>query len=167
MKNIISILLSFLGGMAVDRVSLKKKHDEQLKYERLRGDKLQEFYELLLLWLELRQRNSSLKKYFDNKEYRNVAIYGMKEIGEALYRELNSIGIEIKYLIDKDANSIYSDKDVYMPNDNLPDVDLIIVTALHYYDEITSELSVKVNCPIVNLTDVIYETLTLNIEKTV
>jgi len=167
MKRIFSVLISFLSGMIADRVAAKKKYDNRLNAERLRSEKLQEFYDLLLLWLELRQRGRSLKPYFDKKQYKCAAIYGMKEIGEALYRELESIGIEIKYLIDKNADIIYSEKDVYTPDDSLPDVDLIIVTALHYYDEIAEKLSVRVGCPVVNLTDIVYESLAYDIGRVI
>ena len=44
-----------------------------------------------------------------------------------------------------------------MPNPNLEEVDVIIVTAIHYYDEIEREMSEYVDCPIVSLEDVIYD----------
>lgn len=159
MKRIIEAALAFGGGAAACNAVLKKKYDNRLEHAYLQSDKLQEFYELLLLWLELKQRGGTLYKFFDEREFKSAAIYGMKELGEALCLELETTGIEVNYLIDKNADVIYSDKQVYTPEDDLPKTDVIIVTAIHYYEEIVSELSVKAECPVINLTDVIYEAL--------
>lgn len=165
MKKIVSFLGGFLFGAAAYRTVAMKKVKLNIEAARMRGNKLQEFYELLLLWLELRQRGGTLLNYFDKRGYKEVAIYGVKELGQALNFELERIGIEVKYLIDKNADTIYSDKKIYLPDDNLPEVDAILVTALHYYSEIENELSARINYPIINLTDIIYEALTYQIEK--
>lgn len=160
MKRITQAILAFGGGAVTCCAALKKKYSTRLENVSLQRDKMLEFYELLLLWLELKQRSSTLHKVFADRKFKNVAIYGMKELGEALCFELETTGITVKYLIDKNADEIYSDKSVYSPEDDLPETDVIIVTAIHYYEEIQYELSSKVKCPIINLPDLIYEALT-------
>lgn len=149
----------FLCGIIIDRLILKQKIKRKIEKEKLYSNKLQEFYELLVSWLELQQRGGTLEYYFEKNKYRNIAIYGMKELGEALCLELKNTEIRVNYLIDKNADSIYSEKNVYLPNDELPETDVIVVTAIHYYNEIKKELSTKVKYPIINLRDIVYESL--------
>lgn len=152
-----------LVGTAVSSTLICKRYKEKIEQINTQNRKWAEFYDLLLLWLELRQKGKSLQEYFSRKPYKTVAVYGMKELGERLCDELDSLGIEITYLIDRNAEIIYTDKVVYKPDDELPEVDIIIVTAIHYYGEIEEQLSTKVSCPIVNLTDIIYEAMSSSI----
>ena len=41
--------------------------------------------------------------------------------------------------------------------DDLPETDVIVVTAIYFYEEIREELSQLVDCPIISLEDVVYE----------
>lgn len=81
----------------------------------------------------------------------------MKELGERLYAELKDSEIQVKYIIDKNADTIYADIDVVEPENILEDVDVIVVTAIHYFDEIEMMLGEKVDYPVISLEDVIYE----------
>ena len=81
----------------------------------------------------------------------------MKELGERLYDELRDSEVEVKYIIDKNADAIYADIDVLTPEDELEEVDAIVVTAIHYFDEIEEMLEQKVDCPILSLEDIVYE----------
>ena len=47
--------------------------------------------------------------------------------------------------------------DVLTPDDDLPEVDLIVVTPVHYFDEIEEMLADKVDCPVISIEDVVYE----------
>lgn len=38
----------------------------------------------------------------------------------------------------------------------LPEVDVVVVTAIHYHNEIQKQLSQKVKCPIVGLNTIVY-----------
>ena len=96
-------------------------------------------------------------EYFTKHNYKTVAIYGMKELGERLVDELRDSDIKVCYAIDKNADQIYSDVDIVTPDDNLEPVDVIVVTAIFYFDEIYDMLSEKVDYPIVSLEDLLYE----------
>ena len=95
--------------------------------------------------------------FFIQNGYKTVAIYGMKELGERLYDELKNSEIAVKYVIDQNADAIYADVDVVAPEDSLEDVDVVVVTAIHYFEEIESMLGEKVDYPIISLEDIIYE----------
>lgn len=140
------------GGVAAQKVSSKK-----IK-ELLEGHKkVHELYMAFDQWLRIRQEGKTLVEYFEKNNYKTVAIYGMKELGERLYDELANTGIEVRYIIDKNADAIYADVDVVTPDDDLEPVDVIVVTAIYYFDEIEENLSEKVDYPIASLEDILYE----------
>ena len=108
-------------------------------------------------WLLLKQEGKSLAKYFSDNEYKTIAIYGMGEMGNRLYDELKGTDITVKYAIDKEMSSIYSELEVMDPQETLEEVDAIIVSAIFAFDEIEEELSKKVSCPVISLDDVVFE----------
>lgn len=81
----------------------------------------------------------------------------MRELGEHLYEELNGSDITVTYAIDKNADAIYAEVAVVTPDDTLEPVDVIVVTAITFFDEIEEILAEKVDCPIVSLEDILYE----------
>ena len=54
--------------------------------------------------------------------------------------------VDVKYAIDKKADERYSEVDIYLPDEELEKVDVIIVTAITFMDEIEKMLSEKVEC---------------------
>lgn len=123
------------------------------KYDKFKG-----YYNLLNQWLLLKQEGKSLEEYFVENGYKTVAIYGMGEMGNRLYDELKSSQeIEMRYAIDKNAAGAYSELQVLELEDDLPQVDVIVVTATFAYEEIEKKLNERIDYPIVSLEDVVYE----------
>lgn len=156
-KKVISTLTgvaagAVAGGVAARTVSSKKIHEMAVGHE-----KVHQLYMAFDQWLRIRQEGKTLVEYFEKNEYKTVAIYGMKELGERLYDELEGSDIKVKYIIDKNADQIYADVDVVTPDEKLEPVDVIVVTALYYFDEIEEMLSDKVDYPVVSLEDILYE----------
>lgn len=81
----------------------------------------------------------------------------MSYAGETLIDELKDTGIEVVYGIDQKADTIYADVEVLSMDDSLEDVDVVIVTAITFFDEIETKLSEKLDCPIISLEDILYE----------
>ena len=81
----------------------------------------------------------------------------MRDLGRNLYDELQDSNISVDYFIDMSKGVTYKSLKRYSPNDDLPPVDVIIVTAIHYYDDIRNKLSDRVQCPIISLDKVIRE----------
>ena len=96
-------------------------------------------------------------EYFKKNEYKTVAVYGMKELGERLCDELKGTDITVSYAIDKNADQLYADIDIVTPDDELAPVDVIVVTAITFFDEIEEMMSEKVDCPVISLEDIPYE----------
>ena len=104
--------------------------------------------------LKHKQAGKDLSAFFEQNNYATVAIYGMKDIGIALYNELRASGIKVSYGIDKDDNIRIEGISVFSPDKSLENVDVIVVTAIHYFDEIDGVLNKKVNCPIISVEDI-------------
>lgn len=108
-------------------------------------------------WMNLKQEGKNLSEYFVENGYRTIAIYGMHYLGECLLEELRDSGIEVRYVIDKNADKVYSDVTVYTPEAALPEVDVVIVTAFYFYPKIVDKLCRVVDCPIISIADIVYE----------
>lgn len=73
--------------------------------------------------------------------------------------ELRGTEINIDYGIDKNINLIDSNIELFSMEDKLREVDVVVVTAITFFEEIKKELSENIECPIVSLEDIIYEVL--------
>ena len=156
-NKVLSTLAGAAAGAAAGGIAARSVSSKKIK-ELLDGHaKVHELYMAFDQWLRIRQEGKTLVEYFERNEYKTVAIYGMKELVERLFDELEGSGIEVRYIIDKNADAIYADVDVITPEDDLEPVDVIVVTALYYFDEIEEMLSDKVDYPIVSLEDILYE----------
>ena len=143
-------ILSLISGIAVGySIGKTNSSEEEMK------NKMLKYYVTLNNWIGKKQKNINLSSYFEKMGYNSVAIYGMKEVGERLYEELKDTKTEVKYAVDQNAESIYADIDVYSPDDDLPEVDVIVVTATYYYNSILNNIKDKISCPIISLDDVI------------
>lgn len=86
--------------------------------------------------------------------YNRIAIYGMGNLGRHLVSELNRPPFFLCG-IDKAAELVYSDIKIFYPDEQLPDLDLIIVTVEASFDEIKEILERNNSCKIVRYKDVI------------
>ncbi|MCM1499966.1 MAG: hypothetical protein NC124_16000 [Clostridium sp.] len=158
MKKGLLATVSLLAGTAVGATAMGKVKNSAVEEKTEKIDKFKGYYNMLNQWLVLKQEGKSLEQYFVDNQYKTVAIYGMGEMGNRLYDELKgSNKVKIKYAVDKNANSTYAELEVLESVDDLPEVDIIIVTAIFAFDEIEEELSQKSSCPVVSLDDVVYE----------
>ena len=157
MKKGIGTVISTLAGAAAGAAAVGASSNKKLKRKDDGLKKVHELYMAFDQWLGIRQEGKTLVEYFHQQNFKTIAIYGMKELGEHLYEELKDSDITVKYIIDKNADCIYSDVDVITPDDDLEQVDVIVVTAIYYFDEIEEMLSQKVDYPIISLEDILYE----------
>lgn len=107
-------------------------------------------------WIINKQEGKNLARFFKENGYETIAVYGMSYLGERLLDELKDTGIVVRYGIDKNAQNIYADVEIKSLDDELPEVDAIVVTAVYFFDEIEEELSKRVEYPIISLEDVVY-----------
>lgn len=120
-------------------------------------NKWREFYRILVQWVRLYQDKRSIAPYFEHNGYSVVAIYGMRELGQLLYRDLKEADIEVKYVIDRNKENVRAEVPILSPEDTLPKVDAMIVTAVHDYDEIELMLRGRTDSKIISLAAILLE----------
>lgn len=153
---VISTLVVAAAGVVASGAANKKKSMKEINGRDEILKKVHVLYCAFDRWLQIHQEGKTLAEYFEKHNYKTIAIYGMKELGERLLDELKDSGIRVSYAIDRDADRIYAEVDILTPDEELEPVDVIVVTAIYYFDEIEETLSEKVNYPIVSLEDILY-----------
>ena len=157
MKNGIVGVLSALTGAALGAGVTGKKFSEMLDAKSQMSNKHLALFKMMDQWVRVKQEGKNLSEYFTRYGYKNIAVYGMSYAGQTLLTELENTDIHVLYGIDKNADGIYADINILSPDDVLPPVDAIVVTAVFFFSSIEEMLSEKVDCPIVSLEDIIYE----------
>ncbi len=110
---------------------------------------------MLLKWLTLKQDKINLGKYFLINSYETVAIYGLGEMGVRFIRELQDSDVKIKYVVDKNAAHVSTSFPIYMPDDKLEKVDVLVVMVMYHFKKVEEQLSCKLQCPIISIEDII------------
>lgn len=155
-KPIISFLSAVIGatvGIGITGSFMEKS----IKKNSDMSDKHLALFLMMNEWVKVKQAGKNLADYFKRMGYKKIAIYGMSYAGETLLDELSDSEIEVAYAIDQNAESIYLNIDVMTMEAELQEVDVVIVTAITFYDEIEKSLKEKIQCPIISLEDILYE----------
>lgn len=111
---------------------------------------------MLLTWIALKQDGVNWGKYFEKHAYHSVAVYGLGEWGVRCIKELQDSGVTIKYVVDKNIRRVSTYLTLYSPEDELGEVDVLIVTVPHHFEEIKMQMSLKLRCPILSIEKIIY-----------
>lgn len=113
-------------------------------------------YHMLVQWLTIKQNGGTLRPYFEDNQIQTIAIYGLGILGELFYKDLKETDIEIRYAIDRlpDSRNI-KELNLYLPHQPLPNADLIVITPVHLFWEITQEMSLRTSIPMVSLEDIV------------
>lgn len=146
--GVIGVILGFAVIWKIFREVMKRDNQEK--------EKTISYYRILNQWLSLRQSKKTVVEFFEKNNYSTVAIYGMKEMGERLLEELEGTGIEVKCVIDQNPVDICKSITVIHPDNSIPHVDVVVVTASYYFSEIKNKLRGKVCGDIVSIDDVVY-----------
>lgn len=152
LSTLLGIIIGSVCGAAVIGNITSKNIDKW----RALSDKNLALFLLMNKWIKIKHEGKNIGDYFERERYETVAIYGLSHVGERLLEELKGCGIEVRYAIDRNAANIYSNVEVYSPEDDLPKTDVLIVTAVCFYEEIYNNLKDKVACPIVSLDTILY-----------
>lgn len=158
MKNkfftgMIGLLVGFISG----GISITKLFEKKILNKEKEIYKNKSYYDMSRKWVEAYQNNKRLADYLKTKGYNRVAIYGMGDIGVLLYKELMNTNVNVLYGIDKSTIGRGFDLKIVAPSPEMEEVDVIIVTALFAFDEISEMLSDMVSYKIEALDDLIYE----------
>lgn len=129
----------------------KKKTSNGLINENLA---LKVYYEIALKWLQVENREGKLERYFLNRNWNKIAIYGLNVFQEILCSDIEKIEVKMLYLIDSYAKGSAFGYEV-KNGSHFDDVDCIIVAACAHFNEIRSSLDDA--CPVISIDEVITE----------
>lgn len=116
-------------------------------YEKQRQDKMKRysnFYKLLSDWMELKLSGGSLADTLRQMGVQSAAIYGAGKHGKFLYQDLKNADFDIRFFIDRNKTVQALDgKKVFLPTEETPEADLIIVSTYLEFDDIVKTLRDK------------------------
>lgn len=159
LKKCCKSILLIISGMFLSIFITVKKMKKLLDMFGAENKKNRALCNMLSEWLTVKVEKKSICDYLRSNGCNVIAIYGMNYIGEILLKDLKDGDIEVKYAVDKNADCIKTEIDVLKPDDKLPAVDAVVVTAIASFDEIKANLNKKVQCPILSLKEIINELL--------
>lgn len=155
-KGVISVL-STLTGVAIGAGVTGKIAGEQVRYKQQMSEKHLSLFLMMNRWVKVKQEGKDLVSFFEKNGYKKIAVYGMSYAGDTLVNELKGTDVTVVYGIDKRATSICVGVDIVSMEDDLAPVDVVVVTAITFFNEIERKLSEKLDCPIISLEDILYE----------
>lgn len=154
MEMVIAGIIFLKNKIVADKNKLKSfEEKESVIY------KQEEVIKVYERWVDVYQNKHSLLDYFIKNDYQQIAIYGLGRIGKSIYNEVRPSSVDIAYVVDQKycvENEFYEDTPCFGPGNELPKVDLIIVTIPGEAREITAFLKSKVNCPVKSINDVLF-----------
>lgn len=145
-------VISPKGADITGHTDVYKKEIARLDYD---ARKFKRLFQIMDKWLFLEEENRiCFAKFFEMEQVRTVAIYGMSALGKHLLAELRREKVKVSFGIDRYVGQFGDDYRIYRPEEAIPDVDAIIITA---YDTATiaNILRSKVHSKIFNLEEII------------
>ena len=130
-----------------------------IKNKEARADKFVGYFKLLDGWMTIIEEGKSMASYFERDGYSQIAIYGLGKIGNHFLREMEGSDIQILYAIDAKGEQLNSNIPVYIPDDEIPEADVIVVTAIFDYDNIKANLKQRTDIQIVSIDEIVRELL--------
>ena len=138
--------------MSLDMFDGNNQVIERLLETITKNNKILNVYER---WIKLKTRSGGVHQFIQDNGFRKVAVYGMGSLGRSLCDELSHNQVEVVYVIDKNININCGEYQCYTMQDEFPEVDVVIITPITYFEEIAKELSKKLSCPLLSLDDII------------
>lgn len=150
-------ILDKLQFLLPEEKELLQKQIEQIIA--MESEKYKKFYSMFCItysWLKLKNRGKDIGTYLKEKEYKQVAIYGMGHIGEYLYEELENAGIKVLYGIDRLALDYKHKLPIYSIGQTLEYVDAIIITIIDDSWKIKEMVQEKMSCDVYTIEELLY-----------
>ena len=102
--------------------------------------------------------NLNIKEVFSKQGFDKIAVYGYGKVGQLFMNLMSKNNVEIGYCIDKKANIYGTEIEIRHNIEDIDNsVDVIIVTADYYFDEIKSEINNYLDIKILSVTKILEE----------
>ena len=151
------IAIGVIGYFIGSRRAYKRTRAE-LEKNNNRINSLNFLYEVSSRWILAIEKKVDIVEFFKDNSIQTVAVYGMGRIGKALVRHLKDNEINVLYGIDIRKDKVESECRVYSLEDELPEVEIIIVTVWNL-EKIKNDLYGKTNARIISIEDILKVTL--------
>lgn len=106
-------------------------------------------------WMSLNNRGVRLTASIKDRGYHTCAIYGIGAVGKQIYEALEGTDIAVCYFIDRSQPYLGEAVPVYRPEEELPEVDVIILSLVEQEEPVRKLLSEKMNADIWTITELI------------
>ena len=114
-----------------------------------KADRYRGYWQVFDEWMLMLEQGRTPLDYIKSNGYNSVAIYGYGMLGKHLVRQFQKENFNVSYVIDRNNIKKTDDISIYNIMDELPSVDMVVVTVLYDYDNIYNYLKNKVNADIV------------------
>lgn len=111
--------------------------------------------EIFQKWIKLKNQGIHISRYLEERNIKEIAIYGIGEIGENLYRELMVSDIKVLYGIDRNAKDFMDELRIFKIGDDLQPVDAVIVAMRSLNTEKRTLLKEKIGCEIIMFPEIL------------
>lgn len=115
-------------------------------------------------WMELENLGGNINSFFKERNIKTIAVYGIGSLTNRLIDELQEFNINILYLISSSQINIYKGISVYDIDEELPEVDIIVITEIDNYLKVERELCEKNIIEVISIQELVDKTLR-NIKK--
>lgn len=155
-KSVVNILLymSMMIGIYM-LAKIMKRQKRELDWIRFLVKKNDSIIEVFNQWFIAKKQGKSIEEYLLKMQYNTIAIFGAGKIGCRLYEELKDSKIVVKYLIDRNAESLKVNYPVV--KELKGEVDAVIVTAVGSFEEIQKQLKEEYDCNVIAIEDIIFQ----------
>lgn len=153
-KEFVSENKKILLGVIKDNTNSNSEKEEREGVGKV--ERYKEYWQVLDKWLKFELAGNTIAQYLKDKLFDTVAIYGLGMLGTSLVTELVNNGVEIKYGIDQD---IYKGRQfnfpVYTLEDELPEVQVIIVTTTNIFFQVSKKLEKQSEAKIISIRTIV------------
>lgn len=129
----------------------------ELQKMKEKSNKFSEYFHVINLWMKKNHNHAKISDYLEKRGINTIAIYGIGQLGERLYEELNGSEVKILYAIDRNTNREYHQIPVILPEQKFENVQMIIVTPVTEYESIKEKLGQEPNIQIISLKEIIQD----------
>lgn len=142
------LMSEYIDRKAVPANKMEDKKNIEEKYKR--------WYRVLYSWKLKSDKNkeSIIKKYFDERNHKKIAIYGLGNWGELIYQELKRDGLNVVFGIDE-KKKVFHGIEIRKSEDDLNDADIIIVSVFMEFKMIKEKIMDGFRGEIVSILDII------------